>query len=493
LAKGGKVVIVGAGFSGLSAAVYLAHKGFEVVLIEKHKTPGGRARKLESEGYLFDMGPSWYWMPDIFETWFRQFDKSPSDYYNLVRLDPSYRVFYDINNYMDIPSGINKLSELFESLEPGAANNLKAFMVEAQKKYDIGMKRMVYKPGLSITEYFDPKLLLEMLRMDLFKPFDEHIRKFFSHQRILKLMEFPILFLGSIPQKTPALFSLMNYADMVLGTWYPMGGFNMIISAMVSLAKEKGVQLVFGEQAISLHISKNKVTRLVTDKKEYVADAVISGADYHYFETKLVPEEFRNYDEKYWDSRVMAPSALLFYLGLNTKVEKLLHHNMFFHEDFDLHAEEIYETKRWPSRPLFYVSAPSKTDPSVAPEGHENIVILMPVAPGLHDTPTVREQYYNLIMKKLEVLLGQNIKQHVVFKRSYAHNNFFADYHAYKGNAYGLANTINQTAIKRPSIKNKKLSNLYYTGQLTVPGPGVPPALISGMVVSKQVEKYLKH
>jgi phytoene desaturase len=492
LGKGKKVVIVGAGFSGLSAATYLAHKGYDVVLVEKHKSPGGRARKFEEDGFLFDMGPSWYWMPDVFESWFRLFDKSPSDYYSLERLDPSYRVFYDINDHLDIPAGVDNISELFESIEPGAATNLKTFIQEASKKYEIGMRRLVYKPGLSITEYLNPRLIIDMMRMDLLKPFDEHIRKYFSHPRILKLIEFPILFLGATPKNTPALYSFMNYADMALGTWYPMGGFNKIISAMVSLATEKGVEFIFGEQAIGLKLTKNKITRLITEKREIPTDLVISGADYHHFDNKLVPEELRNYDEKYWDSRVMAPSALLFFLGLNIKVEKLLHHNLFFHEDFDLHAEEIYENKRWPSKPLFYVSAPSRTDPSVAPEGFENIVILMPVAPGLQDTPTLREQYYNLILKKLEVLLGQNIKQHVIFKRSYAHNNFIADYHSYKGNAYGLANTLNQTAIKRPSLKNKKISNLYYTGQLTVPGPGVPPSLISGIVVSRQVEKYLK-
>ncbi len=486
------VIVVGAGFAGISAAANLAQKGFKVTLIEKHTIPGGRARKFLAEGFTFDMGPSWYWMPDIFDEWFIHLGKSSSDYYELIRLDPSYRVFFDVNDHLDIPANISALGNLFESIEPGAAANLQKFIKEASFKYRLGMKKLVNQPGLSITEFLNPTLLFNLLRMDVFTPFDKHIRKYFNHPKLHRLLEFPILFLGATPQKTPALYSFMNYADINLGTWYPKGGFHEVIAGMVSLATEKGVQFNFGEEAKKLVVADNNATHLITDKNTYTADVVVSGTDYHHFENELIPEHLRNYDDAYWESRVMAPSALIFFLGIKGKINKLLHHNLFFHEDFTLHAQEIYDNPKWPTKPLFYVCVPSKTDPTVAPENCENLFVLMPVAPGIEDDLSRREHYFELIMNKLETFTGEEIKNRVIYKNSYAHRNFQEDYHAYKGNAYGLANTLNQTAIKKPSIRSKKVKNLFFTGQLTVPGPGVPPSLISGRLVAEQVEKNMR-
>jgi phytoene desaturase len=302
-------------------------------------------------------------------------------------------------------------------------------------------------------------------------------------------MEFPILLLGALPQNTPALYSLMNYADIKLGTWYPMGGMHKIIEGMLQVAYAKGVNLKLNENVIEFGFENGRICKIITDHHEYEADVVVAGADYHHVESKLLPSKYQSYSAKYWDKRKMAPSSLLFYIGVNKKLKNVNHHNLFFDEDFTPHAKDIYEHKRWPDKPLFYLSVTSKTDPDVAPEGCENLFVLIPVAPDLEDNEEIREKYYNIVMDRMEELTGQSIRDAVVYKKSYAHNDFVKDYNAFKGNAYGLANTLMQTAILKPSLKSKKLNNLYYTGQLTIPGPGVPPSLISGRVVAEEIAK----
>ncbi len=484
-----KIIVIGAGFSGLAAATALASKGYDVSILEKNSTPGGRARVFEASGFVFDMGPSWYWMPDIFENYFAHFQKKPSDYYNLIRLDPSYAVVLQNNETIALPASLEGLRALFEQLEPGSGVHFDEFLKQAAYKYDVGINQFVWKPSRSITEFLSPKLLYDVVRLDVFQSFASHIRKFFKNEKILKLMEFPILFLGATPENTPAMYSLMNYAEMALGTWYPMGGMHQIVRGMVSLAEEKGVKILYNQEVKQIVVKQQQARQVVTTSQTFDADAVVASADYHHVEDQILGEQYRNYDEAYWDKRVMAPSSLLFYLGVNKRIPKLLHHNLFFDEDFAIHAHEIYTQPQWPSKPLFYASAPSKTDSSVAPEGCENLFLLIPVAPNLEDTPAIREKYYNIIMERLERYCGVGIREAVVYKRSYAHHDFISDYHAFKGNAYGLANTLMQTALLKPALKNKKISNLYYTGQLTVPGPGVPPSLISGLVVANELAK----
>jgi phytoene desaturase len=383
------------------------------------------------------------------------------------------------------------LRKLFESIEPGAANALDRFLEQAAYKYKVGIQEFVWKPSVKITEFLSLRILVDALRMDVFSSFYSHVRKFFKSDTLLKLMEFPILFLGAISQNTPAMYSLMNYAEIKLGTWYPMGGMHLIVKGMVDLALSKGVQIEYLAEVNGFAIEGGKVKGVKTSKGVFEADAVVASADYHHVET-LLGEAHRNYDEAYWDKRVMAPSSLLFYLGINKRLPRLKHHNLFFDRDFSIHSHEIYTDPSWPSDPLFYASAPSVTDPSVAPEGCENLFLLIPVAPNLEDTEAVREQYFEQLMDRLEQYCGVSIRDAIVYKRSYAHQDFIGDYHAFKGNAYGLANTLMQTAILKPSLKNRHLSNMFYTGQLTVPGPGVPPSLISGIVVAKEVEKLLK-
>ncbi len=484
-----KVIVIGSGFAGLSAATCLADRGYHVTVLEKNATPGGRARSFAEAGFTFDMGPSWYWMPDVFESYFSRFGKSASDYYTLQRLDPSYTIVFGKDDFMPVPASMQEMRALFESIEPGSALQLDKFLAQAAYKYEVGIKQLVYKPGRSLTEFMSPQLLLDIMRMDIFQSFYKHVRKFFKNDKLIRLLEFPILFLGALPENTPALYSLMNYADIKLGTWYPEGGMYKIVEGMVQLAEEKGVVFHFNQEVRQIEVQEGIARRVVTASRSYEADIVVAGADYHHVEKKLLTGEYRSYSDAYWQKRVMAPSSLIFYLGVNKRLKNLQHHNLFFDEDFGPHAQEIYTKPNWPAKPLFYVCAPSVTDPSVAPEGSENLFILMPVAPGLEDTAETREHYYNLILDRLEHLTEQEIKSSVVFKRSYAHQDFKKDYNAFKGNAYGLANTLMQTALLKPSLKSRKVHNLYYTGQLTVPGPGVPPSLISGQVVAKEIAK----
>lgn len=486
-----KVIVIGAGFSGLSTATELADKGYEVMIVEKNEQAGGRARVFKEQGFTFDMGPSWYWMPDIFDNYFARFGKKTSDYYTLKRLDPSYSVILSDSEVVDMPADYDALRNLFESIEPGAANALDRFLEQAAYKYKVGIQEFVWKPSVKITEFLSLRILVDALRMDVFSSFYSHVRKFFKSDTLLKLMEFPILFLGAISQNTPAMYSLMNYAEIKLGTWYPMGGMHLIVKGMVDLALSKGVQIEYDAEVNGFAIEGGKVKGVKTSKGVFEADAVVASADYHHVET-LLGEAHRNYDEAYWDKRVMAPSSLLFYLGINKRLPRLKHHNLFFDRDFSIHSHEIYTDPSWPSDPLFYASAPSVTDPSVAPDGCENLFLLIPVAPNLEDTEAVREQYFEQLMDRLELYCGVSIRDAIVYKRSYAHQDFIGDYHAFKGNAYGLANTLMQTAILKPSLKNRHLKNMFYTGQLTVPGPGVPPSLISGIVVAKEVDKLLK-
>ena len=487
-----KVIIIGAGFSGISAATKLAKEGFDVTVFEKNKTLGGRARKLEIDGFTFDMGPSWYWMPDVFENYFKEFGTSVAQQYNLIRLDPSYAVFFGKDDVFKIPANLHEFYQLFEKHEPGSSIALKRFLEDAEYKYEVSMTEFVHKPSLSVWEFVDFRILNAALKMDLFKSISKYIRKHFKNEKLIQLLEFPVLFLGAKPNETPALYSMMNYADIVLGTWYPMGGMGKIVDAMVNVATLQGVKFKTEENVEKINVVNGIATSVVSNGITYEADVIVGSADYHHIEQHLLEEKYRNYPASYWKSRKMAPSCLMYYIGLDKKVDGLEHHNLFFDAAFDLHAEEIYDRPQWPSNPLFYSTCASKTDTTVAPQGKENLVLLIPIAVDIEDTETIREKYFEIMMGRLEYLTAQSIKKHVIVKRSYAINDFKNDYNSFGGNAYGLANTLRQTAILKPRLKNKKVSNLYYAGQLTVPGPGVPPSIISGLVVVKEIVKSCK-
>ncbi|MBN8851028.1 MAG: phytoene dehydrogenase [Sphingobacteriales bacterium 50-39] len=487
-----QIAVIGAGISGLSAAAYLANAGFQVDIYEKHASPGGRARQFSAAGYTFDMGPSWYWMPDVFERFFQDFGSRVSDWYRLRLLDPAFEMVFSEGETLHIPDDFSGLCRLFESREPGSAARLADFMRLAQFKYERAMADVVYKPGLHFTELLDPKLVSAVLRFQLFSSIRRQVRRNFRHPHLVALMEFPILFLGAMPASTPALYTLMNYAGLKLGTWYPEGGFGAVAKGIAGQAERNGARIFYNTEIRRIVTRGNRVTGIEAGGKVIPYDGVVAAGDYSNMEASLLPAEFRNYGKEYWQRKTFAPSCLLFYLGLRKTFPSLGHHTLFFEEDLDAHALDIYKTPVWPSKPLFYVCRTTASDKTVAPVGHDNLFLLMPVATGLSDSSLTREAYFELMANRIMRRLGEDIRPYIDYKRSYSITDFIEDYGAYRGNAYGLANTLLQTAIFKPKIRNRKLPNLVYSGQLTVPGPGVPPALISGKVAANILAGHFK-
>lgn len=482
-----KISIIGSGFASLSAACYLAQAGYEVNVFEKNAQLGGRARQYSKDGFLFDMGPTWYWMPDVFDNFFADFNKKTSDYYGLEKLDPGYRVYFAENDFVDVSAYLSKIYESFEQIETGSAKKLEKFIAKAESNYNIAVKKLVYKPGLSPLELVTKDTVFELKQFVL--SIRDIVFKEFKNPRLRQLLEFPVLFLGAKPSDTPAFYSFMNFADFGLGTWYPKGGMIAVVNGIIALAKDLGVTFHTNANVSKINVEKNnKVKSITVNDKEILSDAIVSGADYNHSEM-LLDLQFRQYSPKYWSKKTMAPSSLLFYVGFDKKLKNVLHHTLFFDTSFDQHAIEIYDTPKWPTHPLFYASFPSITDADVAPEGKETATFLIPLAPDLEDTAELRQKYFDIIIERLEKLTNQSLKNDILFKESYCVNDFKEDYNSFKGNAYGMANTLFQTAFLRPNLKSKTVENLFFTGQLTVPGPGVPPAIISGKLVSELLIK----
>lgn len=481
-----KIIIIGSGFASLSAACYLAQAGNDVTVLEKNNTIGGRARRLSKDGFHFDIGPTWYWMPDVFEKFFGDFGKKVSDYYELEKLSPAYDVYFEHRDKITISDNLDEIAATFEAIEKGSEKKLRTFIKEAQDNYAIAVEKMVYKPGDSPLELVSAETIARVGQF--FSTISQQVRKRFKNDKLIKVLEFPVLFLGAKPSNTPSFYSFMNFADFGLGTWHPKKGMYSVIEAMEKLATELGVTIITNANVNKILVKNNNAIGVALNEKNLFADIVLSGADYHHSE-QLLDEKHRVYSEKYWDKKVFAPSSLLFYVGFDKKVENVSHHTLFFDTPFEPHAKEIYDTKVWPKNPLYYASFPSKTDSFFAPEGKEAATFLIPIAPGLEDTAEIRKKYFDVIIDRLEKTTNQSLKENVMFLESYCVNDFIKDYNSYKGNAYGLANILTQTAFLRPKIKSKKVQNLFFTGQLTVPGPGVPPSLISGKIVSEKIIK----
>ncbi|MBC2845921.1 phytoene desaturase family protein [Winogradskyella flava] len=479
------ISIIGSGFSALSASCYLAQAGHKVSIFEKNSTVGGRARQLVKDGFTFDIGPSWYWMPDIFEKFFNDFGKSTSDYYQLDKLSPAYKIFFS-DEVITIGDHMDQICEEFERIEEGSSRPLRKFISQAQDHYDIAINKVVLKPGLSPFELVTKETITRVDRF--FKTISSEVRKNFKNPKLISTLEFPVLFLGAKPSQTPSFYSFMNFADFGLGTWHPKGGMYEIIKAMKALAESLGVTICTNSNVEKIVVENARSTAIVVNGNTIVSDIVLSGADYHHSET-LLDTKYRQYSESYWEKRTFAPSSLLFYVGFSKKLNHIEHHNLFFDTNFETHAEDIYDNPKWPDNPLFYVNFPSVTDESMAPKDCETGFFLIPIAPGLEDTAELREQYFDIIINRFESLTGQTVRDNILFKESYCVNDFIEDYNSYKGNAYGMANTLMQTAFLRPKLKSKKVDGLYFTGQLTVPGPGVPPSLISGKLAAELIHK----
>ena len=479
-----KIIVVGSGFSSISVASYLTQEGHKVEIFEKNEMPGGRARQFKRDGFTFDIGPSWYWMPDVFDSYFGDFGKKVADYYKLEKLDPGYEVYFDNQESIKIGDSLEKIYAAFEEEEAGSSVPLKRFIKKAADNYDIAIKDLVYRPGISPLELVTPATIKKVGYF--LSTIKKEVMKEFNNPRLAQILQFPVLFLGAKPSQTPAFYNFMNFADFGLGTWHPDKGMYSVVEGMVKLAKELGVTFHLNENVEEILVENKKAVGIISNGKKHKADIVISGADYHHSETLLQPQ-YRAYSKAYWDKKTFAPSSLLFFIGMDKKVKNVSHHTLFFDVDFDAHAADIYDHPKWPKEPLFYANFPSITDASRAPEGKEACFLLIPIAPGLEDTEELRQKYFKVVIDRLETLTDQTIRDSILFTESFCVNDFVDQYNSYKGNAYGMANTLLQTAFLRPKLKSKKVENLYFTGQLTVPGPGVPPSLISGKLVANLV------
>ena len=496
-----KVIVIGAGFGGLSAACYLAKAGYSVTVFEKNTQVGGRAMRdivvntkdgfvkaahqnvLQKDSFVFDKGPSWYMMPDVFEEFFADFGKRPSDYYNLVRLDPSYKVFTSTAAY-DVPDA-PRVYELFEKLEPGSSIQLQKLLTNTKKEYDAIRRSILSKPMLGVGDVLTRPALSLLSKPEMLGSYHARIARYIKHPDLQKILEFMVVFMGGSPHNIPALYTLLTHVDMTLGIWYPMGGMNKLVEAMYRLATELGVEFFLGAEVQLITKSGTSVTSVVTANKTFECDIIVANADYHHVETVLLGMP----TERAWAKKTLSPSGLLVYLGVSKKISALRHHNLFFDVDWDGHFAEVFDHKRWSNEPLFYAGVPSVTDALVAPEGHENIFILAPMANGLTPSKELMERTAAACIKRLEKHCGEAIAEHVVYQDIQAHEYFKQTFNAYKGNAFGLAHTLGQSAIWRPKIQHQTYKNMYYVGQYTNPGTGVPIVTLSGKVVAAQIKK----
>jgi phytoene desaturase len=484
-------IVIGAGFGGLAAAALLARDGIEVTVLEKNDQAGGRARVLEAEGFTFDMGPSWYLMPDVFERFFAEFGKTPDDFYKLIRIDPSYRIFFHDGTMSDVSASLDRNIDLFDRFEPDGGAKLGKYLEKAKEHYELAMNELIYRDYRSLLDLISGKLLLAGLRMPLFGNIESFVSGVFQSEKAKRILEYSIGFIGGSPRNTPALYYIMNHVDFNLGVWYPHGGIGRVAAAIHDLAAANGASFEFNLPVTKINTKHGQVESVETDRGTYPADVVVVNADYPYTELTLLDESDRSYDERYWESRVIAPSAFVVYLGLDRKIANLEHHNLFLDKDWDKGFEALFPKKQaaWPANPSYYVNVTSKTDDTVAPPGGETLFILVPLAAGLQDTPTLRDQCYEQIVSHLEGIIGEKIRGHEVVKRFFSVNDFRHDYNAYKGTALGLTHTLRQTALFRPSHVSKKVRNLYYTGHYTHPGIGMPMALISSQILSNIITK----
>ena len=483
--------VVGGGFGGLCSACYLAAAGHDVTLFEKNESLGGRARAWNVDGFSFDLGPSWYLMPEVFERFFGDFSRRREDYYTLNRLNPYYRIFFGGHETVDVTDDLEQTRALFERFEPGGADRLDAYLKQAEYKYTVAMEEFLYREYRSFRDFLNRRLLIEGTRLGVFRKLDRFVGRYFSDHRAKKILEYAMVFLGTSPTDAPALYSIMSHVDLNLGVWFPRGGMISLVRALERLAGELGVTIRCNTPIRGFDFRDRRIRALRTDSGDEPTDGVLVNADYAHSELDLMPDEGRSYRERYWKSRTLAPSFFVVYLGLTRKLRSLVHHNLYFADEWQRHFDSIFRTPAWPDHPSYYVSCASYDDPTVAPQGQENVFILVPVATGLDDSTEFREQYAEKLIEHFESITGEAIRDSIAVKRLYSQRDFADDYNAYRGTALGLAHTLFQTAVFRPSQRSRKVDNLYYAGQYTHPGVGVPMTFISSRVIARSMAEEL--
>ena len=487
---GTEVVVVGGGIGGLSAGCYLAEAGASVRVVEKNEQLGGRASVLERDGFRFDMGPSWYLMPDVFERFFGHFDRTPSDFYELTRLDPHYRVYFKDGDCVDVTGDREEMAAVFDSYETGAGEALERYLERAEYTYEVGMDHFVYADRTRIRDFLSLDVARHARGLSLLGSMDGHVADYFEHPKLRQLVQYSLVFLGGSPANTPALYNLMSHVDFNLGVWYPDGGIGAVVDALVTLGESLGVSYETGRPVVAID-GEPGAFDIETIDGRVSADLVVSNAGYPHTELALLGPERREYDAAYWESRTYAPSAFLWYLGIEGEVPELAHHTLVLPREWDDHFREIFDEPEWPTEPAYYVCVPSQTDETVAPDGHSALFVLVPIAPGLDDGAAVREAFGRRLLADLDRHTGTQLTDRIVVEEIFCVSEFVTRYNSFQGTALGLAHTLRQTAPFRPRQRAGDGDGFYYVGADTTPGIGVPMCLISGEhVAAKVIDDY---
>ncbi|CAI48193.1 phytoene dehydrogenase (phytoene desaturase) [Natronomonas pharaonis DSM 2160] len=476
---GQSATVVGGGFGGLAAACHLAADGAEVRLLEQHDRLGGVAGRIETDGFRIDTGPSWYLMPGAFERFFGHFDREPSAFYDLERLDPHYRVFWKDGDRVDVPDDPEAVAELFERYEPGAGNAFRAYLDSAEHAYEVGVDEFVYEDRSRVRDCLDPRLLRAVRGLTLLSSMDEYVADYFENPKLRQLVQYTLVFLGGAPHNTPAIYTLMSHVDFNLGVYHPTGGIASVVDGVAELARDLGVDIETGTPVSGLDPADNAIT-VSTDAGTHRADTVVANAAPAHVDRDLLPDGVAEYGDDYWSDRTYAPSAFMLYLGVEGDVEPLYHHTLVLPTDWDDHFRQIFETPAWPDDPAYYINVPSSTDPTMAPDGHEAVVVLVPIAPGLDDGPAVRETFREQVLNDIATHTGVDLRDRIVLERTACVSEFGQRFGAPQGTALGLAHTLSQTGPLRPSIRSSVSDSLFYAGSYTSPGIGVPMCLTSG-------------
>jgi len=474
----GTATVVGAGFGGLSTAASLADAGVDVQVLERHDRPGGHAGVLERDGFRFDTGPSWYLMPDVFERFFARFDREPTDYYELERLDPQYRVLWKDGDAVTIEPHRRNVHEVFESYEAGAGDALQRYLDRAERNYELAMNRVVYEGRERLRDFVDPDLLPLAPRLRLFGSVDDYVSRYVDHPKLKQLLEYTLVFLGGSPYDAPALYTIMSHVDLNGNVFYPDGGIAGVVDALADLCTELGVEIRTGVDVEAIGGSAGAF-ELETTAGTFQSDVVVSNANPAHVERDLLAPEVVDRDPDYWDDRTYAPSALMLYLGVEGDLPALAHHSLVLPTDWEPHFDAMFEDPKWPEDPAYYLSVTSKTDDAVAPDGHHAVVVLVPIAPGLDDRPAVRERVRDKVLDDLAETVGVDLRDRIVVEESACVTEFAGRYRNPKGSALGLAHTLRQTGPFRPGHRGP-VDGLYYAGSYTAPGIGMPMCLVSG-------------
>lgn len=475
------VAVVGGGFGGLAAACYLAQAGADVELVEKNERLGGRASLLETDGFRFDMGPSWYLMPDVFERFFNQFDRDVTEYYTLDQLDPHYRIFFKDGDQVDITPDREQVIETFESYEQGAGDALREYLETSEQHYSVAMENFVYEDRPRLRDWIDRDVMSAApIGFQLLGTMDDYVAGYFDHPKLQQIMQYTLVFLGGAPKNTPALYNMMSHVDFNMGVWYPEGGIAGVVDAISDLASELGVTTTLDTEISEITRQRDGFRLEAVDGERFHPDIVVSDADYAHTEQDLLSSPERQYDAEYWDERTYAPSAFLMYLGVEGDVESLSHHTLVLPTDWDYHFDQIFDDPAWPDDPAYYLCVPSKTDDTVAPDGHSALFVLVPIAAGLQDTTDIREEYRDFVLRDIAANTGVDLHDRIVCEEIFSIEDFASAYNSWNGTALGLAHTLRQTALFRPPHRSDAVDGLYFAGGYTTPGIGMPMCLISG-------------